>query len=54
MLEEIIKERQKKLAKLRAEKINPYPSTVKRTALIGEVIKNFLAWQKSEKKIFFL
>jgi len=52
MLEEIIKERQKKLAKLRAEKINPYPSTVKRTALIGEVIKNFLAWQKSEKKIF--
>ncbi|MEK7624364.1 MAG: amino acid--tRNA ligase-related protein [Patescibacteria group bacterium] len=52
MLEDIIKERQKKLAKLKDEKINPYPSLVKRTASLAEVLKNFSQWQKSGKKLF--
>lgn len=52
MLQDIIKERQKKLAALRARGINPYPSVVKRTALIGEVLKIFNRWQKSGKVLF--
>ncbi len=54
MLQDIIKERQKKLAKLRAKKINPYPSVVKRTALVSEVLKNFNRWQKSGKVLFLI
>jgi lysyl-tRNA synthetase class 2 len=52
MLEDIIKERKKKLAKLKDKGINPYPATVKRTALIGEVLKNFNRWQKNQKILF--
>jgi lysyl-tRNA synthetase class 2 len=52
MLQDIIKERQKKLAKLKDKGINPYPAAVKRTALIGEVLENFNRWQKSGKILF--
>lgn len=52
MLQDIIKERQKKLAKLKDRGINPYPAAVKRTALINEVLKNFNRWQKSGKLLF--
>ncbi len=53
MLKNIIAERQKKLAKLKSKKINPYPSSAKRTVLTAEVLENFNSWEKS-KKILFL
>jgi lysyl-tRNA synthetase class 2 len=52
MLEDIIKERQKKLAKLKDKKINPYPSSAKQTAFLIEVLENFNRWQKSGKTLF--
>lgn len=54
MLQDIIAERQKKLAKLKSKKINPYPSLVKRTALAAEAIKNFSRWEKSRKSLFLV
>jgi len=53
MLDDIVKQRKKKLANLIEAGFNPYPSSVKRTALIGEVSENFNHWEKS-KKILFL
>jgi lysyl-tRNA synthetase class 2 len=54
MLQDIIAERQKKLAKLKSKKINPYPSTAKRMALVGEAIKNFNSWEKNRKTLFLV
>jgi len=53
MLQDIIKERQRKLNKLRESGLNPYPSSVKRTAPIAEALENFSRFEKS-KKILFL
>lgn len=53
MLQDLIKERQKKLDFLKNQKIEPYPSTAKRTAFIGEALNNFNQWQK-QRKILFL
>lgn len=51
MLEDIIKERKKKLDNLIKQEINPYPSKIKRDFLIDEIIKNFNKFYKSGKKI---
>ncbi len=51
MLEDIIKERQKKLDLLRASGVNPYPAQAKRDRSITEVLKNFSALVKSKKKV---
>ncbi|MDP3052815.1 MAG: lysine--tRNA ligase [bacterium] len=53
MLEDIIKERRRKLEKILKQGVNPYPSSAKRTALTAEVLENFNRWEKS-KKILFL
>ena len=52
MLEDIIKERLKKLSRLKEAGINPYPASVKRTVSIGEAKGRFRALEKSKKKIF--
>ncbi|MFA5083917.1 MAG: lysine--tRNA ligase [Candidatus Paceibacterota bacterium] len=54
MLKDIIAERQKKIAKLRSKKINPYPASAKRTALVAEVLGNFNRWEKSGKALFLV
>ncbi len=52
MLEDIIKEREKKLDKLVEAGLNPYPAKVKRTHLIGDVLINFQSFSKNRKKFF--
>jgi len=52
MLQDIIKERQRKLKNLREAGVNPYPSKVKRTVLINEAVKNFAKLSSSKKQIF--
>ncbi|MEK7574479.1 MAG: lysine--tRNA ligase [Patescibacteria group bacterium] len=52
MLNDIIEQRKKKLANLIKAGLNPYPSSVKRTASLTEVLENFNRWQKSGKKLF--
>ncbi len=52
MLQDIIKERQRKLKNLREAGVNPYPSEVKRTVLINEAVKNFAKLLSSKKQIF--
>ncbi len=52
MLQDIIKERQRKLKNLRQAGINPYPSEVKRTILIAEALKNFNKLSATQKQIF--
>lgn len=54
MLQDIIKERQRKLKNLREVGVNPYPSEVKRTALINEAVKNFAKLSSSKKQIFIV
>ncbi|MEK7162435.1 MAG: amino acid--tRNA ligase-related protein, partial [Patescibacteria group bacterium] len=51
MLEDLIKERFKKLELLRKAGIEPYPARVGRTITIGEARKKFAALAKSKKKI---
>lgn len=52
MLDDIIKQRKIKLANLIEAGLDPYPSLVKRTASLTEILKNFNRWQKSGKKLF--
>ena len=52
MLEDIIKERLRKIKELRQIGVDPYPEKVKRQFTIGEVLKNFSSWSKAKKKIF--
>src|SRR3990167_1822049 len=52
MLEDIIKERKKKIDNLSAAGLNPYPEKVRRTHLIKEILDNFSGFSKSRKKIF--
>ncbi len=52
MLDDIIKERLKKLSLLKKAGINPYPASLKRTLSIGEAVKKFSALEKSHKKVF--
>lgn len=52
MLEDILRERQRKLELLKKEGFDPYPIKVKRTASISEAQKSFTAWSRSKKKLF--
>ncbi|MEK7549352.1 MAG: amino acid--tRNA ligase-related protein [Patescibacteria group bacterium] len=52
MLEDIIKERKKKLDRLVKAGLNPYPSKVKRTHLISDILTDFQSFSKNQKKIF--
>ncbi|PIP91972.1 lysine--tRNA ligase [Candidatus Wolfebacteria bacterium CG18_big_fil_WC_8_21_14_2_50_39_7] len=52
MLEDIIRERQKKLKNLLKEDINPYPAKIKRTILISEALKDFNKLSSSKKQLF--
>ena len=54
MLADIIKERQKKLKELKKKGLNPYPSKIKRTLLVGEALKNFNKLSLSKKKLFLV
>ena len=51
MLEDIIKERIKKLGELKKLGVNPYPEKTNRQFTIGEVLNNFSSWSKTQKKI---
>ncbi len=51
MLEDIVKERRKKLDAIRAAGINPYPSCVARSFDIAHAIENFETFTKSAKKV---
>ncbi len=52
MLEDIIKERQRKLKNLKKGNINPYPSKIKRTIFVIEALKNLNKLSRSKKQIF--
>ncbi|MDD3548663.1 MAG: lysine--tRNA ligase [Candidatus Pacebacteria bacterium] len=51
MLEDIIKERIKKLRELKKLGINPYPEKISRQFSIKETIASFSSWSLSKKKI---
>lgn len=53
MLEDLIKERKKKVKELRDQGINPYPIFSQRTVSIKEALDSFSAWSKSRKKNLF-
>lgn len=52
MLDELVKERLKKLSRIKEAKVNPYPAKVKRTLAIGEARKRFGRLSFLRKKIF--
>jgi len=52
MLQDIIKERHRKLKNLIKAGINSYPARVKRTIPIAEAVKNFVKLSTSKKQIF--
>lgn len=54
MIEDIIKEKRKKLDNLIGAGINPYPSKIKRTVLISEALKNFSKLSAAKKSIFIV
>lgn len=51
MLEDIIKERIRKVKELCQQGIDPYPEKVNRQFTIAEVLNNFSSWSKTKKKI---
>ncbi|NMB92430.1 MAG: lysine--tRNA ligase [Parcubacteria group bacterium] len=51
MLDDIIKERIKKIHQLKKLGIDPYPEKTKRQFTIAEVLNNFASWSKNKKKI---
>jgi lysyl-tRNA synthetase class 2 len=51
MLEDIIKERIRKIKELRQQGIDPYPETVKRQYAIKEVLEHFNLWLKAKKSV---
>src|SRR4030042_4652744 len=51
MLDDIIKERKRKLTNLFKEGINPYPSKTKRNVLIGDALKNFNEFSRLKKNL---
>ena len=52
MLEDIIRERQRKLKNLKEAGVNPYPAKVKRTIFVSEALKNFNKLSSSKKQLF--
>lgn len=53
MLENIIKERRKKMDNLLGSGSNPYPSKVKRTIFISQALEEFIKLSNSKKRFFF-
>ncbi len=51
MLDELIEERLKKLSRLKAAGIDPYPARVKRSRKIGEVLRKFSSLSKSRGSV---
>ena len=51
MLDDIIKERIKKVSELRKLGIDPYPEKSQRQFSLGEVLAHFSSWSKAKKKI---
>ncbi|MDO8515640.1 MAG: lysine--tRNA ligase [bacterium] len=51
MLDDIIKERLKKLEALKASGLNPYPARVKRGVTLAEAVKKFATLSRTKKKI---
>lgn len=51
MLDDLIRERLKKLEALKAKGVNPYPARMRRSLTIGEAQKKFSALAKSKKTI---
>ena len=51
MLEDIIKERLKKIDLLKEAGINPYPARTKKVVSINDVIKNFNSLSKNKKRV---
>ncbi len=54
MLEDIIKERQRKLKNLVQAGLNPYPSKIRRTFFVAEALKKFNQLSVAEKSIFLV
>jgi len=54
MLEEIIKDRKKKIANLIEAGVNPYPAKVKRSHTIREILNNFGSFVRQRKKFFIV
>lgn len=52
MLEDIIKERKKKLEEINRADGSAFPAKVKRTATVSEILNNFLKVSRSAKKFF--
>lgn len=52
MLEEIIKEREKKREDLIKAGVNPYPGKIKKSLLISEALKNFSSLVRQKKEVF--
>lgn len=51
MLDDLIKERRKKLEAVYKHEFNPYPANCKRTAAAAEAQENFSTWTKNKKEI---
>jgi len=51
MLDDLIKERLKKLKKLQKEGVDPYPEKSQRQFSIDQALSNFSQWSRSKKKI---
>jgi lysyl-tRNA synthetase class 2 len=54
MLQDIIKERQRKLKNFRQAGTNPYPAKIKRTISVAEALKNFNKLSSSKKQLFLV
>ncbi|MBI3638232.1 lysine--tRNA ligase, partial [Candidatus Wolfebacteria bacterium] len=54
MLDDILKERQRKLKNFIDADINPFPSKIKRTFFISEALKNFAKFSSSKKQVFIV
>ncbi len=52
MLDDIIRERKKKLARLKEAGIDPYPARAKRTSTLAEARAKFAALARSRRKVF--
>ncbi|MGC8651348.1 MAG: lysine--tRNA ligase [Minisyncoccia bacterium] len=51
MLDDIIKERIKKIQQLRQQGIDPYPEKVRRQFTVGEALEHFNVWLKNKKSL---
>ncbi|MBI4119694.1 MAG: lysine--tRNA ligase [Parcubacteria group bacterium] len=54
MLEDIIRDRERKLDNLRKSKLNPYPARVRRTHSIGMALKDFEALAQKASEVFLV